>query len=67
MNIKKKYYLEVWIGLAKVKSNNKSSFQHASNGYVNVLGLSNSKDNFRKKVQLALQKNGLKLVRFEVI
>lgn len=50
MSIKNKYYLEIWIGLAKIKSDTKDILGDAIGAYVNVLGLSNNKNDFRKKV-----------------
>jgi hypothetical protein len=65
MSTENKYSLEVWIGLAKVKSNTKGSLNAITHGYVNVLGLSNSKQDFRKKASLKFQDIGLKLIRLE--
>lgn len=65
MNIQNKYYLEVWIGLAKVKSNSSSNIIESKAAYVNVLGLSTNRSDFRKKIVLALKKIGLELKSLE--
>ena len=65
MSTKNKYFLEVWIGLAKVKANRENTYLNAAHGYVNVLGLSNNKHDFRRNVSFALQNNGLMLIRLQ--
>ena len=61
MNIQNKYLLEVWIGLAKVEANDSVNLIQAKASYVNVLGLSRNKNEFRKKINSSLKKIGLKL------
>jgi len=65
MNIKNRYCLEVWIGLAKVKANDPNNIISANGSFVNVLGLSRNKNDFRKKVSLALKTLGLELKALE--
>lgn len=65
MNIKNKYFLEVWIGLAKVRRTNYNNLIDAKGSYVNVLGLSQNKNDFRKNVRSMLEKIGLELIVIE--
>jgi hypothetical protein len=60
-----KYRLEVWIGLAKVNTKSKKVFKNASNSYVNVIGLANSKSDFRDRIKEELLQMNLSLTRLE--
>ena len=62
---KEKYSLNVWIGLAKVKITNNNNILNANNAYVNILGLANSKGNFKRKAKLACFEIELNLLRIE--
>lgn len=65
MNILAENYLDIWIGLAKVTSQNKKILQGAKNAFVQVIAHSHSKQVFRKKVAQALDEMGIKLIRLE--
>lgn len=65
MNTSNKYRLEVWIGLAKVNAKNKMTFKNASSAYVNVIGLGNSKSDFRNRIKEELLQMNLSLTRLE--
>jgi hypothetical protein len=65
MNTQNDNYLKIWIGLAKVRSQNKDLLQGAKNAYVQVIGRSDNKKIFRDKVADALDKMNMELIRME--
>ena len=67
MKIQNKYQVEVWIGLAKVKSIYPESIIDANSAYVNVLALARSRSDFRRKVNIAVANKELLLMRMEDI
>lgn len=62
-----KYYLEVWIGLVNVKANSKKNdiLGKSENAYTIVLGMANSKENYKRIVRKAFSKLNLQVIRIE--
>lgn len=57
---------EIWIGLAKVKQNNRDGvLGDADEAYTNAIALAKSKVDFRSQVKLAVENLGLQLPRLE--
>lgn len=58
VSIQNKYCLEVWIGLAKIKSTiRKNSFlENAQQGYVNITAMARNKSDYKRKAKAFLVK-----------